>query len=83
MIDKSQPAYARRMRLSAGAIAAAVLLTGAALLAFKAAVGGASDPVVEVHVPVSDIIDNPQQLRLPANHNNSASNEYRSVVVRR
>ena len=69
------------MRLSAGAIAAAVLLTGAALLAFKAAVGGASDPVVQV--PVSDIIDNRQQLPLPANYNNSASNEYRSSVVRR
>lgn len=57
MIDETKPAYVRRVRLSSGAIASAVVLTCAALLAIAAAVGHVNETNVEVHVPVSDYID--------------------------
>jgi hypothetical protein len=66
MIDRAPPAYARRLRLSTGSIVAALLLTGAALLAVVAAVGrpgAVTAPGVSVRVegPLSEIM--PEQVR--------------------
>lgn len=60
MIDKTHPAFARRLRLSTGGIFAALILTCAALLAVAAAVGpSATEPeaAVSVEGPVSDTSD--------------------------
>jgi hypothetical protein len=58
MKDQAPPAYKRRLRLSTGAICAAVVLTGAALLAIAAVErsGEADAPTVAVRIegPLSE-----------------------------
>lgn len=60
MIDRTSPAFARRIRLSTGAIFAASILTCAALLAVSAAVRPVYDeglPVVTIEAPIPDLAE--------------------------
>lgn len=59
MIDRTHPAVARRIRLSTGAIFAAIILTCAALLAVAAAVRPVYDdgyPKVTIEGPIPDLV---------------------------
>lgn len=87
MIDKATPAYKRRLRLSTGAICAAVVLTGAALLAIAAVehTGEARAPAVAVRVegPLSEFA--PAEVpRLPDERAQASFNDgRRSALVSR
>ena len=65
MIDRTHPAFARRIRLSTGAIVVAVILTGIAMLAIAAAVRpdyNTDSAAVVIEGPVSAILSQPRQV---------------------
>jgi hypothetical protein len=87
MIDKTSPAYKRRLRLSTGAICAAVVLTGAALLAIAAVehTGEAQAPAASVRVvaPLSEF-DPSVVPRLPDDRAQASTDDgRRSALVSR
>lgn len=70
MIDRTSPAFARRIRLSTGAIFAALILTCAALLAVSAAVRPVYDeglPAVAIEGPIPDIAESRALATSPIN----------------
>lgn len=70
MIDRTSPAFARRIRLSTGAIFAALILTCAALLAISAAVRPVYDeglPAVAIEAPIPDIAEGRSLATSPIN----------------
>jgi hypothetical protein len=84
MNAKSKPVYARRLKLSTGAICAALLLTGAAALAVFEVAGPMSvQAVPHAAVPVEAPIRPAHASEMITDHQQASSQEARLEPIRR
>ena len=84
MNDRTTPVYARRLRLSTGAICAALLLTGAAVLAVFQALGPSSVVLVpQDAVPVETPLRPAHASEMPSDRQQASSADARLQPIRR